>query len=117
MPQIVSLNLHSLAEILDDILRVGRATKRESVARTLTHTLRERVVQVGTGESWYLPRVVCLESFEPLYVAGHWVPEMVTLAGGFDVLGRKGEPSHKVAWRNVIDANPDVILLMPCGFD
>ena len=117
MPEIVSLNPHSLAEILDDILRVGRATGRESIATTLTHTLRERVDQVGTGEPRYRPRVVCLEWFEPLYVAGHWVPEMITLAGGFDVLGRKGEPSHKVAWRNVIDANPDVILLMPCGFD
>ena len=61
--------------------------------------------------------MICLEWFEPLYVAGHWVPEMVTLAGGFDVLGRKGEPSHRVAWQSVIDAKPDVILLMPCGFD
>ena len=117
MPEIVSLNPHSLAEILDDILRVGRATERESIATTLIHTLRERIDQVATREPKYRPRVVCLEWFEPLYVAGHWVPEMVTLAGGFDVLGRQGEPSHKVAWHSVIDANPDVILLMPCGFD
>ena len=117
MPDIVSLNPHSLAEIFDDILRIGRATQRESSATTLVRTLRERTNQVGASEPKYRPRVVCLEWFEPLYVAGHWVPEMVTLAGGFDVLGRNGEPSHKVAWRNVIDANPDVILLMPCGFD
>jgi iron complex transport system substrate-binding protein len=117
MPEIVSLNPHSLAEILDDILSVGSATGRESIAATLMHTLRGRIDQVVAREPKYRPRVVCLEWFEPLYVAGHWVPEMVTLAGGFDVLGRKGEPSHRVAWRSVIDANPDVILLMPCGFD
>ena len=117
MPDIVSLNPHSLAEIFDDILRIGRATQRESSATTLVRALRQRTNQVGDSEPKYRPRVVCIEWFEPLYVAGHWVPEMVTLAGGFDVLGRNGEPSHKVAWRNVIDANPDVILLMPCGFD
>ena len=61
--------------------------------------------------------MVCLEWFEPLYVAGHWVPEMVTLAGGFDVLGQAGEPSSKIEWRTVVDAQPEVILLMPCGFD
>lgn len=117
MPEIISLNPHSLAEILDDIVRVGGATERESIATTLVHALRERIDQVSASEPKYRPRVVCLEWFEPLYVAGHWVPEMVALAGGFDVLGRKGEPSHKVAWHSVLDANPDIILLMPCGFD
>jgi iron complex transport system substrate-binding protein len=116
-PKIVSLNPHSLAEILEDILRVGNATGRDSAATALVHNLRERIHKIGMGEPDYRPRVVCLEWFEPLYVAGHWVPEMVALAGGFDLMGRKGEPSHKVEWRQVMSANPDVILLMPCGFD
>jgi iron complex transport system substrate-binding protein len=117
MPSIVSLNPHSLAEILDDIMRVAVATQREAAAALLIQELRERIDRVGRVEPKYRPRVVCLEWFEPLYVAGHWVPEMVALAGGFDVLGRKGAPSHKVEWRSVVDSNPDVILLMPCGFD
>jgi iron complex transport system substrate-binding protein len=117
MPEIVSLNPHSLAETLDDISRVGRATRRETTAATLVHALRDRIDRVGAREPEYRPRVVCLEWFEPLYVAGHWVPEMVTLAGGFDVLGRRGEPSFKIEWQKVIDSKPDVILLMPCGFD
>jgi iron complex transport system substrate-binding protein len=116
-PKIVSLNPHSLADILEDILRVGSATGRESIATTLVQNLRERIDKIGMREPDYRPRVVCLEWFEPLYVAGHWVPEMVALAGGFDLMGRKGEPSHKVEWREVVSANPDVILLMPCGFD
>ena len=117
MPGIVSLNPHSLEEVLEDILRVGSATARESAATALIQSLRKRIDKVGIHEPDYRPRVVCLEWFEPLYVAGHWVPEMVTLAGGFDVLGRRGEPSFKIEWQKVVDSKPDMILLMPCGFD
>jgi iron complex transport system substrate-binding protein len=116
-PVIVSLNPHSFNDVLEDVLRVGTATHCEDAAQALVHDLRRRVDQLGLREPDYRPRVVCLEWFEPLYIAGHWVPEMVTLAGGFDVLGHKGEPSFKIDWRSVVDAKPDVILLMPCGFD
>lgn len=116
-PAIVSLNPHSLNDVLDDIVRVGAATGRETGADKLACELRRRIEQIGYREPGYRPRVVCLEWFDPLYVAGHWVPEMVALAGGRDVLGRAGEPSFKVEWQNVIDARPDVLLLMPCGFD
>jgi iron complex transport system substrate-binding protein len=117
MPVILSLNPHSLNDLLDDILRIGVATQREPAAESLVHDLRRRIEAIGMCEPDYRRRVVCLEWFEPLYVAGHWVPEMIALAGGFDVLGRKGEPSFKVEWQTVRDANPDVIFLMPCGFD
>lgn len=117
MPSIVSLNPHSLAEILDDIMRVAVATQREVTAKALMQDFRERIDRVAMAEPKYRPRVVCLEWFEPLYVAGHWLPEMVALAGGFDALGRNGEPSHRVEWQSVVNAKPDVLLLMPCGFD
>jgi iron complex transport system substrate-binding protein len=116
-PAIVSLNPHSLAEILDDIRRVGAATERSTGAEALVDDLRTRIEQVGRREPDRRPRVVCLEWFEPLYTAGHWVPEMVALAGGHDVIGRAGEPSAKIVWQDVVDAQPEVILLMPCGFD
>ena len=117
MPAILSLNPHSLSDVLEDISRVGAATGRETAAQALVQDLRRRIDGVGIREPKYRPRAVCLEWFEPLYVAGHWVPELVTLAGGFDPLGRKGEPSFKIEWQSVLDAKPDVILLMPCGFD
>jgi iron complex transport system substrate-binding protein len=116
-PIIVSLNPHSLNDVVDDISRVGAATNRQATAEALMSDLRTRIERVGFSEPDYRPRVVCLEWFEPLYVAGHWVPEMVALAGGYDVLGRKGEPSFKVEWQPILDAKPEVILLMPCGFD
>jgi len=63
------------------------------------------------------PRVACLEWLDPLYTAGHWVPELVEFAGGRDVLAAKGEPSRKIPWEQVVTAQPDVVVLMPCGFD
>jgi iron complex transport system substrate-binding protein len=116
-PEILSLSPGSLSEILDDVERIGAATGCESRARAVSLELRRRIERVGLREPGFRPRVVCLEWFDPIYVAGHWVPEMVALAGGFDVLGRKGEPSFKVEWPRVAAANPDIFLLMPCGFD
>src|SRR5262245_10361456 len=116
-PEIISLNPHSLNDVLEDVSRVGAMTDRKGAAALLVNDLRRRIEHIGRREPDYRPRVVCLEWFDPLYVAGHWVPEMVALAGGYDVLGRVGEPSFKVEWSAVIDAKPDFILLMPCGFD
>jgi iron complex transport system substrate-binding protein len=116
-PDILALNPHSLTELLNDILRVGAATERVAVAEALVQELRTRIDRAGIRPSSPRPRVVCLEWFEPLYVAGHWVPEVVELAGGDDVLGRARQASAKIDWQHVVEARPDVILLMPCGFD
>jgi iron complex transport system substrate-binding protein len=116
-PTIISLNPHSLTGLLDDILHVGETTQRQSAAAGLVSDLRARIERVSFREPDYRTRVACLEWFEPLYTAGHWVPEMVALAGGYDVLGKKGKPSSKVEWSDVVGARPEVILLMPCGFD
>lgn len=116
-PKILSLNPHRLQDILDDVRRVGAATRKSAAANILVDDLRRRIESVGGREPDRRPRVVCLEWFEPLYTAGHWVPEMVALAGGHDVIGRAGEPSAKIQWQQVVDAQPEVILLMPCGFD
>jgi iron complex transport system substrate-binding protein len=61
--------------------------------------------------------VAALEWLDPVYVAGHWTPEMIELAGGEDVLGRRGEPSRTVAWETVAAAEPEIIVVMPCGYD
>jgi len=116
-PQILSLNPHGLSDMLDDIRRIGEATQRREAAETIIRGFTERIERIGYAAPSFRPRVVCIEWFEPLYTAGHWVPEMIALAGGHDVLGRKGEPSAKVEWRQIIDAKPEVIVLMPCGFD
>jgi iron complex transport system substrate-binding protein len=116
-PTILSLNPRGLTDMLEDIRRIGAATDRLIAAEALVQDLRRRIERVAAARPIHRPRVVCLEWYEPLYAAGHWAPEMVELAGGEDMLGRKGEPSSKVEWPAVVAARPEVILLMPCGFD
>ena len=118
-PKIVSLTPNCLTDVLDDVTRVGEATGQRHKAERFVQELERRIsfVREQAARSSSRPRVACLEWFDPIYAAGHWVPEMVELAGGHDVLGRKGEPSAKIHWKQVVEMAPDVIVLMPCGFD
>src|SRR2546422_1985088 len=118
-PVIESLDPHRLEDMLQDILRVGRACAIEARAVEVVAALRERIDRVAERASTALvrPQTVCLEWLDPLFLGGHWVPEMIGLAGGVDVLGRAGEKSRRAERREVVVASPDVAVLMPCGFD
>jgi len=116
-PQVVTLNPHSLADVCADIRAVARATGRSERANTIIAEFERDVAQVERAvANLPRPRVVCLEWLDPPYVAGHWVPEMVARAGGIDALGRAGEPSFRIKWETVFAAQPEVIVLMPCGY-
>jgi iron complex transport system substrate-binding protein len=118
-PKIVSLTPSSLLDVLGDITRVGEATGKEKEAKAFVDSLRERIERVGeeSSRSSSRPRVACLEWLDPLYSAGHWVPEMVELAGGKNGLGQKGVPSARIEWSRLVQFAPEVIALMPCGID
>ena len=105
--------------MLGDILRVGQAADAEDAASKLVDSLRHRIEAVSSTAALApeTPKVACLEWLEPLLCAGHWVPEMVDLAGGDDCLGDKSKPSFKVEWQQVVEQSPDVIVVTPCGFD
>jgi len=118
-PRVLTLTPRLLTDVWNDVRTVGEATGCRGRAEELAHKLEDRVATVShaaarRGEP--RPRVVCLEWLSPLYVGGHWVPEMVAAAGGEDVLGRAGEPSFRVSWKQVIAVRPDVVLIMPCGY-
>ncbi len=116
--RIVSLEPQGLADILDNILLVGELTGRERQARALIDDLRARVDRVRAVTAGRpAPRVACIEWLDPIYVGGHWVPEMVEMAGGRDILGILHEPSRIVEWDALVAAQPEVLVLMPCGFD
>ena len=117
--RVLSLSPSSLGEVLRDITRVGSATGTSERAETLVRALEERVERVAARvrDAGPRPRVACLEWLDPLYSAGHWVPEMVGLAGGKDILAVKHKPSARVTLETLTEAAPDVIVLMPCGFD
>lgn len=117
-PQVLSLDPHTLEDIFEDIGRVARACRVEAEARIFIRSLRDRVEAVRSSASRTpsRPRVLCLEWLDPLFIAGHWVPELVSLAGGTDAFGRRGEKSRRIEPRDIAMEAPDVVVLMPCGF-
>lgn len=117
-PRLLTLNPTSLDHVLTDVERIGAATGRAAEARRLASALRSRLksIREKVARAPVRPKVVCLEWLAPLFTAGHWVPEMVEWAGGLDALGLAGTPSKEVSWEQVRAADPDVLVLMPCGF-
>ena len=120
VPQVLSIEPTSIDGVLESLRTVGAATGREHAAEAVVRALRHRVDWIGRRLSHIAGsprRIVCLEWLDPLMVGGHWVPEMVQLAGGIDVLGQAGGRSTCVTWEQVVTAAPDVLVLMPCGND
>lgn len=117
-PRVVPLAAGSLHGMYDDVARVGDALGRAAEARRLIASLGARVDAVGDAVAGRpRPRVACIEWVDPPYSGGHWVPEQVQLAGGVDVLGEPGARSRELAWDDVRAARPDIVVVMPCGWD
>lgn len=118
-PEVISLDPQYLGDILEDIRRVGRATGTEETAETITSRLQERIDAVAerASQASSKPRVLHLEWVDPLMCGGHWVPEMVELAGGVNCFGDKDTGSFRMEWSDVVASHPDVIVFMPCGFE
>ncbi|MGH9893930.1 MAG: cobalamin-binding protein [bacterium] len=114
---VISLDPHTIGEVIDGIQRVGDALGKSGQARMLVNNLRNRVEAVRRATKGLRPRrVFALEWLDPPFNGGHWVPEMVEVAGGRDVLGEAGAPSREVSWDEIVSAAPEVIVYMPCGF-
>ena len=118
-PSILSLDPHCLEDVFADMERVGRICGATEAARATAVSLRGRIDQVAARAAMvdFRPSTLCLEWLDPLFLAGHWVPEMVGLAGGYDDLTSPGTPSRRVEGRDIVLAAPEVAVLMPCGFD
>src|SRR5262249_36569365 len=118
-PRVLSLEPHGLEDILATIAQVGVAAGVAQRAATLVSELRSRVerVRARTALASRQPRVACLEWLNPLFGPGHWLPELVELAGGRAGLGAAHDDSRRVAWDDVIAFAPEVIVITPCGFD
>ncbi len=116
-PQLLSLDPADLDGVLRDIETIGSATARADQAHQLVHVLKARLARVqALVKNAPRRRAACIEWLDPLYCAGHWVPEMVALAGGTDVLAAAGEPSVVVPWERVVEKRPEILVIMPCGF-
>jgi iron complex transport system substrate-binding protein len=120
---VVSLEPSSIEGILNTISTVGAMAEAEDEAVGLIELLRERLALIENRvlerrlAGLQPPRAVCLEWLDPPFAAGHWVPEQVRRAGGWELLGQAGERSVETSWEKVREVDPEVLLLMPCGFD
>jgi iron complex transport system substrate-binding protein len=116
-PEVLFLTPRTVAEIEENIVAVGRAIGRLEEAEALVRTSQERLSSVRAAVAKApARRVVFLEWTEPLFCGGHWVPEMISAAGGNDPLGRAGEDSVRIDWDDVVNARPEIIIVSPCGY-
>jgi iron complex transport system substrate-binding protein len=117
-PRVLSLDPHTLGEALGDVRTVAQATDRRERGEELAAELAARIDRVRLAvRGLPAPPVVALEWLEPVYIAGHWTPQLIELAGGEDMLGLTGEPSTVVSWDEVAMARPELVLVMPCGYE
>jgi iron complex transport system substrate-binding protein len=117
-PEVLCLNPQDLGDVWRDILWVGEETRRGRAAEALLENIGNRLARLeeAVAQTSEPPRVAFLEWLQPFYVGGHWVPEMIALAGGHDVLGRVLTPSFRVTLEEITAAAPEVILVSPCGY-
>jgi iron complex transport system substrate-binding protein len=117
-PKVVSLDPHTLGEVLGDVRTLARATDAKDAGVELVQDAAARIDQVRLVTRAVEPvAVAALEWLDPVFVAGHWTPQLIEYAGGIDVLGRPGEHSEQRSWDEVRAAQPEVVLVMPCGYD
>ncbi len=116
--EVLTVDPHTLEEVVQSVLLLGKATGREAEAGELVRSLRLRMAAVWRSTMGYdRPRVAVLEWTDPPYAPGHWIPEMVELAGGESVLGAAGQKSTRIQWTDLVEARPDVVVVAPCGYD
>jgi iron complex transport system substrate-binding protein len=117
-PRVVSLDPHTVGEVLGDVRTLAQLTDRKDEAVSLVRDASARIdrVRLGVRGARRL-RVAALEWLDPPFAAGHWTPQLIEYAGGEDVLGFAGEKSEETSWQAVAAAQPDIVIVMPCGYD
>jgi iron complex transport system substrate-binding protein len=115
---VISLDPQTVGEVLGDARRLAAATDSRDAAAALINDAAGRIDRVRLRVRRHRrPRVLALEWLDPPFAAGHWVPQLIEFAGGEDVLGFAGEPSEQRTWEEASAANPDIVVVMPCGYD
>ena len=118
-PRVISLDPHTIGEVLGDARTLAQVTDRRDAAVDLVRDAAARIdrIRLAVRGARRRPRVAALEWLDPPFVAGHWTPQLIEYAGGQDVLGLPGEHSEERSWEEIRLAEPDIVIVMPCGFD
>jgi iron complex transport system substrate-binding protein len=116
-PIIYSMDPHNLQEIIESVNKIGKIIEKESEAKKITASLKKRIKHVKNFTPKTKLKVLAIEWIEPFFTAGHWIPEMIKEAGGENMISKIGEHSRKLSIAEITKSDPDIIIMMPCGFD
>jgi iron complex transport system substrate-binding protein len=116
-PEVLILDPRNLGDILDNIIEVGNKVGKHSESQAFVYDLRARIKVIQYRQKIVQPQVLCIEWLDPLFTAGHWVPQMVELAGGINGISATGDQSRRMELDEIVKFDPEIIVLMPCGFD
>jgi iron complex transport system substrate-binding protein len=116
-PEVLILDPRSLGDILDNIIEVGNKVGKLRESQAFVYDLRARIKIIQHRQKIVRPQVLCIEWLDPLFTAGHWVPQMVELAGGINGISATGDKSRRMELDEIVKFDPEIIVLMPCGFD
>ncbi|MEO9308616.1 putative ABC uptake transporter, heme-binding protein [Nitrosotalea sinensis] len=116
-PEVLILDPKNLDDILQNIIQVGNKVGKQEKAKELVEKLQKRITRIKNTHIVSKPKVLCIEWLDPLFSAGHWVPQMVEIAGGINGISSTGDKSRRMQIEEITKFDPDIVILMPCGFD
>ena len=116
-PQVLILDPKNLDDILENVIEIGNKVNKTREAQDFVAKLQERILDIKEIPKIARPKILCIEWLDPLFTAGHWIPQMVEIAGGINGISITGEKSRRMDIEEIIKFDPDIIVLMPCGFD
>jgi iron complex transport system substrate-binding protein len=113
----LDLRAQTFGQVIEDALAIAAATGNQAASRRALESLDERVRRIRDQNRTVRPSVMLIEWVDPLFCSGHWTPELIDWAGGRDPVGRRGEPSREISAQELIDADPEILLVACCGLD
>lgn len=116
-PHSLVLDPHTVDDIMQNILDIAKTVGKETDGSEIKVSLMKKIEKISTTNKNNRPKVICLEWFDPFYICGHWVPQMVEIAGGINGISKIGERSRKIELSQIAQFDPDILILSPCGFD
>ena len=116
-PELYSMDPHNLNEIIQSVIKLGKILDKDQKALEIVNSLEKRIQYIKNSKNKTMPNVLAIEWIEPFFTAGHWIPEMIEFAGGINLISKIGEHSRRMTMNEIVDSDPDLIILMPCGFD
>jgi iron complex transport system substrate-binding protein len=116
-PTVYSMDPHNLEEILTSVIEIGNILERKKRAKEIRIELEKRISYVKKISKGVKIKVLAIEWIDPFFTAGHWIPEMIEFAGGINMISKKGEHSRKMSFDEILKSDPEIIILMPCGFN